>query len=575
MRIRLSERKFKIERAKEQAVANIATALYPIMQNRFKVLKRELRDGGNLRKQLHKAEKVGIQNEFEKVEKWEAFDNSVNAVLESELQKATVLLSEIENKTWTSRGYGAINARLEYKLEYETLAKVAETVYSWNETIEPFTSLLQKLEPVFNLEQSQALARYYVDNLHDEILEQFRSEYGEDWSSECGLSKGGAGSGNFDHSGISGHQGGSAPKGMNNTATLTDEQEKTVQEWASRSQRKEEEIIYGDKPVFSRDKDVTREETQLMVENAYNSIPVRERQKSGVKEIRVFDNPEDVYAQAEMLGIDPEIDPEKGVVRGFYDFSSNKLYTSTWDGNKESLDNFYHEFGHSILGNSEESATAWANSFGISKSEEGTMQKSITDLFTISAEYHDNITQALLNYFEGGNTQTVKGQYKRAMSNAFNDSFDTGWKDGGQSLPVDNDANDWVGARMSAELGYIDMLFVEAKQLKKDPDFNRMEWISDRADGYTRTLREVYNQGKLRAMEDQMVTFTGEDGEESCKTCQKLKGKRHNISWFVERNFVPPHGDGLDCSKGGHCMHGLVTDTGVWVTVGDGTQELQ
>ena len=117
MRTRLSERKFKIERAKEQVVNSIVTALYPVMQNRLKVLKRELRDGGNLRKQLHKAEKLGTQNEFEKVEKWEGFNKSVDAVLEWELQEASVALVEIENKTWTSRGYDAVNAKSEYKLE--------------------------------------------------------------------------------------------------------------------------------------------------------------------------------------------------------------------------------------------------------------------------------------------------------------------------------------------------------------------------------------------------------------------------------------------------------------------------
>ena len=94
----------------------------------------------------------------------------------------------------------------------------------------------------------------------------------------------------------------------------------------------------------------------------------------------------------------------------------------------------------------------------------------------------------------------------------------------------------------------------------------RAEATLARADGYTGTLREVYNQGKLRAMKDIMVTFEGEDGAKSCDTCQELKGKRHRISWFVKRNFVPPHGSGLDCAKGGHCQHALYNDKGEAVT---------
>lgn len=190
------------------------------------------------------------------------------------------------------------------------------------------------------------------------------------------------------------------------------------------------------------------------------------------------------------------------------------------------------------------------------------------DLTAVNKAYHDAITKSLVGYFDGGAIGTARNKFKQAMINAFGDAFDLGWVDGGQDLPVgDEAALSWLEARMNQEVGYIDMLFQEAKELKKDAEFDYFAWITARADGYTNTLKEIYNSARARAMKDQMVTFAGDDGEKSCDTCKKLKGKRKKLSWFIANNYIPPFGSGLDCSKGGHCNHGLMNDKGDWITV--------
>jgi hypothetical protein len=153
------------------------------------------------------------------------------------------------------------------------------------------------------------------------------------------------------------------------------------------------------------------------------------------------------------------------------------------------------------------------------------------------------------------------------MITAFGDAYDLGWVDGGQDLPVDEEALSWLEARLNQEAGYIDMLFQEAKELRKDKEFDFFAWTTARADGYTNTLKEIYNNARVRAMQDVMVTFAGDDGAESCDTCQKLKGKRRKLSWFIANNYVPPFGSGLDCHKGGRCQHGLMDDKNNWVTI--------
>lgn len=190
------------------------------------------------------------------------------------------------------------------------------------------------------------------------------------------------------------------------------------------------------------------------------------------------------------------------------------------------------------------------------------------DISDINAKYHDNITEILTGFFEdGGSVTGPKNQIKRAMVESFGGAFDGGWVDGGQELPADEEALDWFNERVNAEMGFIDMLLQQAKELRKEEDFDYFAWVTARADGYTNTLKEVYNAARLRAMSDQMVTFDGDDGAESCPDCQKLKGKRHKISWFVARNYVPPFGTGLECHKGGHCQHGLFDKDGNQITV--------
>ena len=115
--------------------------------------------------------------------------------------------------------------------------------------------------------------------------------------------------------------------------------------------------------TFSRDEEVTSEKSLHLVEDAYAKIPESERAKSAAISVLVFDNPEDVYAEATRNGIDPEIDPEFGVIRGYYDFDKKQIVCSVWDGYENSPRNFYHEFAHSIVGSSEDAVAVWMEAF--------------------------------------------------------------------------------------------------------------------------------------------------------------------------------------------------------------------
>src|SRR5690606_31350420 len=108
-------------------------------------------------------------------------------------------------------------------------------------------------------------------------------------------------------------------------------------------------------------------------------------------------------------------------------------------------------------------------------------------------EYHDEITSALVDYFEGGSLTASRNRFKRAMSAAFLDMFEAGWQDGGAELPLDDEALNWLGDRQSQEMVNIDSLFQNARDIRKQKDFDYFAWSSARADGYVSALQGVYN----------------------------------------------------------------------------------
>jgi hypothetical protein len=188
--------------------------------------------------------------------------------------------------------------------------------------------------------------------------------------------------------------------------------------------------------------------------------------------------------------------------------------------------------------------------------------KAAGDLGAINVFYRDSIFAAIVNYFEGGSVVVARAEFKQATITAFSDTFDSGWLDGGGELPIDDDALDWIEARITEEFGHIESLFEDAKQLRRDKDFDFFQWATARADGYTRTLSAIYTQAMAMVKDNVMVTWHLGATEKHCKTCAKLDGQRHKIKWFISRNYIPRQ-PGADLECGGYnCDCSLSDDKG-------------
>lgn len=190
-----------------------------------------------------------------------------------------------------------------------------------------------------------------------------------------------------------------------------------------------------------------------------------------------------------------------------------------------------------------------------------------TDLSSISADYHDAITQALTSYFEGASVTAPRNAFNRAMVEAFGAAFDTGWQDGGGEMPPDEDALAWFNPRVDMEFSNIESLFVQAKELKKDEDADWFAWATARADSYTRSLYSIYNAAIMLAKKNQMLTWHLGATEVHCSTCQGLDGKSHRAKWYIIHDFIPRKpGAAMDCG-GYNCDCRLTSSDGKEVTL--------
>lgn len=185
----------------------------------------------------------------------------------------------------------------------------------------------------------------------------------------------------------------------------------------------------------------------------------------------------------------------------------------------------------------------------------------------ITARYNNEIVSSLTTYFEGGSITSPRNQFRQAMIEAFNSAFDTGYEDGGGALPLDPNAAAWLQAQIGAEVGHIDTVFEQVKELRKEPEFDFFSWITGKADGYTATISAIYNAAVLWAKKNQLLTWGLGNTEKHCDSCLKLDGQSHRASWYIARDYIPRKpGAAMDCG-GYHCDCRLKDKDGNEVTI--------
>ena len=192
--------------------------------------------------------------------------------------------------------------------------------------------------------------------------------------------------------------------------------------------------------------------------------------------------------------------------------------------------------------------------------------KSFTsDIAKYKDDYKKAIIAAILLYPVDPSAAELAFDF--AMATAMANIFLSAWVDGGGNLPVNHDSSVWLSKREEQERKYVAGLFVSLALLMKRPDFDIQTWAETRADGYVATSAGIYTIGFFRAKVasghgEELATFDGDDGNESCETCKKWKGKTMPINFWIENDLVPyPGNTNLECG-GWRCMHSVFDKNG-------------
>ena len=190
------------------------------------------------------------------------------------------------------------------------------------------------------------------------------------------------------------------------------------------------------------------------------------------------------------------------------------------------------------------------------------LQFTLAEYSAVRKVYSDKVYEAVYSYLSDRKKmdQDFRDAMRTALEIAFVASATIAWADGGNDQVLTIDALAFLAAYKAAEMGFVESLLVSLRLMKQQADEDTVPEVTaqQRADGYAKTLDLVYNNIKVLSAGNRMLTFVGEDGDETCIDCYKYKGKRHRASWWVAHDAIPPNRN-FEC-KGYRCQHILVDD---------------
>jgi hypothetical protein len=191
------------------------------------------------------------------------------------------------------------------------------------------------------------------------------------------------------------------------------------------------------------------------------------------------------------------------------------------------------------------------------------------DIQATFTRYRTAFTGALIAYLSGSATKaSTQTRLKAAIGMFLLLAFRDGYRQSSSGSDLADEDQVWINVRIAAEIGFAWALLGSVKMPPEGASASDIAALAaGYAAGYLATLWVIYNEGLLRGNRGVMLTFIGTDGMQSCRTCQRLKGKRMKASWWINNNLIPGGGNHAYECKGYYCMHFLITDDGQPYTV--------
>src|SRR3990172_10048437 len=99
--------------------------------------------------------------------------------------------------------------------------------------------------------------------------------------------------------------------------------------------------------------------------------------------------------------------------------------------------------------------------------------KASGDYTSIRAEMSGEIHDAIYDYLTGSGYITIyKALMAAAISKAYIEAADVGYTDAGAELPLDAETAAWARAELGSQLSFVDQLFENLRELRKEGDVN-------------------------------------------------------------------------------------------------------
>lgn len=174
---------------------------------------------------------------------------------------------------------------------------------------------------------------------------------------------------------------------------------------------------------------------------------------------------------------------------------------------------------------------------------------------------------SVFGYLSGGDWAASRDRMIAALAQAYTDTVDIAYVEGGGELPIDDETATWARGQIEAQFGFIDGLFDDLREIRREGNTDVGAYANARADSYTSALDGFYNAAVMMGTKNKMLTWILGAAEKHCKDCAKLNGQRHKASWYISRGYFPGKpGSATECG-GWNCQCYLIDDKGNEITI--------
>jgi HK97 family phage portal protein len=187
-------------------------------------------------------------------------------------------------------------------------------------------------------------------------------------------------------------------------------------------------------------------------------------------------------------------------------------------------------------------------------------EMAVRDVQATRLQFEDAFDTAIKAALDGHMNRRQWGiEMRRIVLRGINAAYRDGLKAGGVDDEPDQAEQEKITELNLNQREYINNL---SKRLFKDEAVTP-EMAEQRAQmWWGNSIQPAYYAGFESAAKNQMVEFVGDDGEESCTDCQRLKGQRHRLKDWTRKNMVPQQdGESYECG-GWQCQHYLAAIEG-------------